>query len=78
TFSFYIPNINNGEKILLKIIKVGWVIEDLSPNVLFGNDFIILYNGNIDYEIREVSLKTLNTIFPFEIKIRVKLYVCRV
>lgn len=62
----------------MKITKSGWILDDLVPNLLLGNDFLVPYGGSIRYDDRIVDLNAIDFSMPFEIETRSKLCVRRV
>ncbi|KAK3939534.1 hypothetical protein QBC46DRAFT_263165, partial [Diplogelasinospora grovesii] len=70
TFSFYLPGRDRkGANVLTKFTKQGWVVDDLAPNLLLGNDFLKPYGMNIDYEDNVVSFAKVK---GFQVDIQVE------
>ena len=49
----------------IKFRRSAWVIPNLVPNLLLGNDFIDPYKVDIDYGTKEVWLGNINFVMPF-------------
>ena len=71
TFSYYMEGYDgDGKPTLMKITKSGWVVDDLAPKILLGNDFLSPYGANIDYGEKIVKFTALDFTAPFEILTR--------
>ncbi|EAQ86812.1 hypothetical protein CHGG_08065 [Chaetomium globosum CBS 148.51] len=69
TFSLYLPGVENGKKTLFKFTRGAWVIDNLLPNLLLGNDFMDPYRANIDYDTKIVHLRAIDFAVPFSIRV---------
>lgn len=78
-FSFFLSGHDSaGVPTKMKITKSGWILDDLAPNLLLGNDFLAPYGGSIRYDDRIVDLNAIDFSMPFEIETRSKPCVRRV
>ena len=78
TFSIYLPGAEGDKKVLVKFTRSAWVVDDLAPNLLLGNDFLIPYRANIDYDAKIVTLRAINLVVPFSVRTHSMLCVRRV
>ena len=49
----------------MKFRCLAWVVSNLVPNLLLGNDFMDPYKVDIDYGTKEVRLGNINFVMPF-------------
>lgn len=54
----------------MRITKAAWVMDDLSPTILLGNDALAPYGANIHYDARSVDFTSLDLKIPFDIEVR--------
>ncbi|KAJ4369260.1 hypothetical protein N0V85_009100, partial [Neurospora sp. IMI 360204] len=61
TFEVYLEGFDKqGQPTLMKFKKGGWVVDELEPNVLFGNDFLHSYAANTDYKTGTITFRDLD------------------
>ena len=51
------------------------MVDNLAPNLLLGNDFLVPYRANIDYNVKIVTLRAVDLAVPFSVKNHSILYV---
>ena len=66
TFTIYLVGSDNGQATLMKFRRSAWVVPNLAPNLLLGNDFMDPYKADIDYGTKEVRLGNINFVMPFQ------------
>lgn len=71
TFSFYLLGKDSSNTpTFMRITKAAWVMDDLSPTMLLGNDALAPYGANIHYDARTVDFTSLDLKIPFDIDVR--------
>ncbi|KAK3946658.1 hypothetical protein QBC32DRAFT_191444, partial [Pseudoneurospora amorphoporcata] len=61
TFKVYLEGFDKeGHPTLMKFTKGAWVVEELEPNVLFGNDFLHAYAANTDHKTSTITFQNLD------------------
>jgi hypothetical protein len=68
TFSFYLPGTHKGQKAQFKFTRSAWVVEDLAPNLLLGNDFMDPYRAVFDYGEKVITLRAIDLTMPFSVQ----------
>ena len=65
-FTIYLVGSNNSQAMLIKFQRSAQIIPNLVPNLLLGNDFMDPYKVDIDYSTKEVRLRNINFVMPFQ------------
>jgi hypothetical protein len=72
TFKIYLPGKDQlGRDTLMEFEKSAWVLDNLQPNLLLGNDFIHCYECVIDYQSTTITYNAVNGFkVDFEVETR--------